>query len=514
MAGANYMGGKRNAARARARDSTGQAHRSHFGKERMRANVLRTGQKGTEPASASSVGISLQHARREQPAISESSSDIQEEHRGARSTRVDAAHQVKDSPRLPIPSRTQSHLKTLGRPQSQVHLCLRLHYAETATAISYRDKIRRLLGITDLSGLSCWKQETRSELKSTDPTRSSAAEIQKSLSGNTRTCSPQSISENSEENVRNEVSSRRNSLTSSCLTHHTPYSQHRQSAGQSSPGCIAPVSDPPVPLLLLPPFHSGPSGVHSTTEAFLSHMTSTSNSPVGSSSRRAETSRLSPGEASTFSLRGHQRNTDIPVWPRTLRDFTIPGDPFPIPYTSQTSSELSPMEKSLSTHRIPEACPSIVFSEDPWLIAAAELNLTTHGIDVLIPEPFSPGRKGVGFDQSGVLVELTPPLVSKFSSPIRTYGRQDEFEDIEFAGIDSGGHSVQTVIPSFCVTCSVAEISCSSCGPPLARLAENFMTFSNSKSSTLKTLVLIAILASPLTLLVPWIISRPLHSLQ
>ncbi|RDX57550.1 hypothetical protein OH76DRAFT_52605 [Lentinus brumalis] len=41
MAGANYMGGKRNAARARGKDAASKAQRSHFGKKRF--EVLRTG---------------------------------------------------------------------------------------------------------------------------------------------------------------------------------------------------------------------------------------------------------------------------------------------------------------------------------------------------------------------------------------------------------------------------------------------------------------------------------------
>ncbi|KAL1949251.1 hypothetical protein VTO73DRAFT_8132 [Trametes versicolor] len=41
MPGANYMGGKRNAARARGKDATGKVQRSHFGKKRF--EILRTG---------------------------------------------------------------------------------------------------------------------------------------------------------------------------------------------------------------------------------------------------------------------------------------------------------------------------------------------------------------------------------------------------------------------------------------------------------------------------------------
>ncbi|KAH9928649.1 uncharacterized protein B0H18DRAFT_1117842 [Fomitopsis serialis] len=71
MAGANYMGGKRNFARARAKDAAGKAQRNHFGKQRL--GVLTKGLSKAHaevPQSTDSgvnaVGkISLAHARRD-----------------------------------------------------------------------------------------------------------------------------------------------------------------------------------------------------------------------------------------------------------------------------------------------------------------------------------------------------------------------------------------------------------------------------------------------------------------
>ncbi|KAH9902817.1 hypothetical protein C8Q73DRAFT_22876 [Cubamyces lactineus] len=74
MPGANYMGGKRNAARARVKDATGKVQRNHFGKKRF--EILRTGlSKGQATTSHAQnvrgglnprAEISLAHAHRTQ----------------------------------------------------------------------------------------------------------------------------------------------------------------------------------------------------------------------------------------------------------------------------------------------------------------------------------------------------------------------------------------------------------------------------------------------------------------
>ncbi|KAH8099998.1 hypothetical protein BXZ70DRAFT_198931 [Cristinia sonorae] len=71
MPGANYMGGRRNAAKARIKDATTRAEKSHFGKQRILATSLnrRSGAPSLVNYSSSAAnlvqGISLAHARRD-----------------------------------------------------------------------------------------------------------------------------------------------------------------------------------------------------------------------------------------------------------------------------------------------------------------------------------------------------------------------------------------------------------------------------------------------------------------
>ncbi|KZT07655.1 uncharacterized protein LAESUDRAFT_758236 [Laetiporus sulphureus 93-53] len=73
MAGANYMGGKRNAARVRAKDATRKAQRTYFGKQKL--GILTKGlsksyDKSARPSGrtgTSAADISLAHAKRFNP---------------------------------------------------------------------------------------------------------------------------------------------------------------------------------------------------------------------------------------------------------------------------------------------------------------------------------------------------------------------------------------------------------------------------------------------------------------
>ncbi|TBU32528.1 hypothetical protein BD311DRAFT_543310 [Dichomitus squalens] len=84
MPGANYMGGKRNAARARVRDAEGKVQRSHFGKKRfevLRAGLSKSGAPKTSLARELRPGppeISLAHARRTQGGSAEGRGYAQE----------------------------------------------------------------------------------------------------------------------------------------------------------------------------------------------------------------------------------------------------------------------------------------------------------------------------------------------------------------------------------------------------------------------------------------------------
>ncbi|KAH9177406.1 hypothetical protein EDB89DRAFT_1543238 [Lactarius sanguifluus] len=67
MTGANYTGGKRNFARARFRDSTRRAQKSHFGRRRLEilSRGLGNAAQPNEEGSSGISGILLEHAQRE-----------------------------------------------------------------------------------------------------------------------------------------------------------------------------------------------------------------------------------------------------------------------------------------------------------------------------------------------------------------------------------------------------------------------------------------------------------------
>ncbi|KAH9033433.1 hypothetical protein EDB84DRAFT_97116 [Lactarius hengduanensis] len=67
MTGANYTGGKRNFARARFRDSTRRAQKSHFGRRRLEilSRGLGNAAQPNEEESSGISGILLEHAQRE-----------------------------------------------------------------------------------------------------------------------------------------------------------------------------------------------------------------------------------------------------------------------------------------------------------------------------------------------------------------------------------------------------------------------------------------------------------------
>ncbi|KAF8841808.1 hypothetical protein BDN67DRAFT_489364 [Paxillus ammoniavirescens] len=70
MAGANYMGGKRNAARARTKDAAGRAQKRHFGRQRLAAALCMTREDRrihlSKPTLSSVLPeIDLAHARRD-----------------------------------------------------------------------------------------------------------------------------------------------------------------------------------------------------------------------------------------------------------------------------------------------------------------------------------------------------------------------------------------------------------------------------------------------------------------
>ncbi|KAG2756968.1 hypothetical protein P692DRAFT_20713473 [Suillus brevipes Sb2] len=69
MTGANYMGGKRNAARARTKDSTSRVQKRHFGQQRLAAALCNTREERGKPEKMSLKSvlhqINLAHAQRD-----------------------------------------------------------------------------------------------------------------------------------------------------------------------------------------------------------------------------------------------------------------------------------------------------------------------------------------------------------------------------------------------------------------------------------------------------------------
>ncbi|KAH7903303.1 hypothetical protein BJ138DRAFT_1131424 [Hygrophoropsis aurantiaca] len=69
MAGANYMGGKRNAAKARTKDKTGRIHKGHFGKQRpasvfsRRENPFQNSIKRSFESVLPEMGLAHAHSR-------------------------------------------------------------------------------------------------------------------------------------------------------------------------------------------------------------------------------------------------------------------------------------------------------------------------------------------------------------------------------------------------------------------------------------------------------------------
>ncbi|RPD61121.1 hypothetical protein L226DRAFT_56940 [Lentinus tigrinus ALCF2SS1-7] len=126
MAGANYMGGKRNAARARVKDAAGKAQRSHFGKKRF--EVLRTGlskggiAKSSKPRNAvkERPEISLAHARWPQHESKQGFVDQKEDVHGLRSPFASPVS-LRRSP--PVPSSASSRSRILRALDAESRSC-------------------------------------------------------------------------------------------------------------------------------------------------------------------------------------------------------------------------------------------------------------------------------------------------------------------------------------------------------------------------------------------------------
>ncbi|OAX39507.1 hypothetical protein K503DRAFT_81269 [Rhizopogon vinicolor AM-OR11-026] len=130
MTGANYMGGKRNAARARTRDSASRLQRRHFGQQRLAAALCNTREEREKPQKMTLElalhEISLAPAQRD-PKITRS---------------VPSTTQTSTSNNVSSTSTTSLDISKRHKPPSKI-----LRALDFSDPISYRDAIDRILSI-------------------------------------------------------------------------------------------------------------------------------------------------------------------------------------------------------------------------------------------------------------------------------------------------------------------------------------------------------------------------------
>ncbi|KAJ7045489.1 hypothetical protein C8F04DRAFT_436190 [Mycena alexandri] len=142
--GANYMGGKRNAARTRCKDTTGRAHKNFFSRQRL--DILSKGLSGRAPSgSTSGLGpritasdIGLSHAKHLAPNL---------DREDAVSRRVDTSTPSRSTH---LTEETRSHMRSSsGSRSSKI-----LEALDTTEPLAMRAAMNKILSIPDLAGLS------------------------------------------------------------------------------------------------------------------------------------------------------------------------------------------------------------------------------------------------------------------------------------------------------------------------------------------------------------------------
>ncbi|KAJ7075143.1 hypothetical protein B0H15DRAFT_956713 [Mycena belliarum] len=144
--GANYMGGKRNAARARSKDATGRRQKTFFSRQRL--DILSKGLAGRAPSGGSSSGygprvtasdIALSHARHPatHPPVAEDQNTIP----------TAVGEPATSIPKIPRNAHKRSSSGSMR--SSKV-----LEALDTTEPIAMRAAISKILSIPDLAGLS------------------------------------------------------------------------------------------------------------------------------------------------------------------------------------------------------------------------------------------------------------------------------------------------------------------------------------------------------------------------
>ncbi|KAJ3996189.1 hypothetical protein F5050DRAFT_1895223 [Lentinula boryana] len=157
MAGANYMGGKRNAAKARVRDSTGRAQKRYFGAQRLNlaANRGTTGRFG-----ANDLGSTLGSVKTNGP--TRSISDIKLAHARQHSSNTDnqitgyIPAPIRISPCTPNSKMRLSKISedSSGSGPRRVKRSKVLQALDTCEPIALRAAMDKILLLQDLAGLS------------------------------------------------------------------------------------------------------------------------------------------------------------------------------------------------------------------------------------------------------------------------------------------------------------------------------------------------------------------------
>ncbi|KAG2107273.1 uncharacterized protein F5147DRAFT_698373 [Suillus discolor] len=154
MTGANYMGGKRNAARARTKDSTGRVQKRHFGQQRLAAALCNTkeGREKPEKMSLKSVlhQINLAHAQRDAK---------------IKGNYPFTAHSISTC------DTSFAHGISFGTPKRRKQPSKILRMLDFSDPVAYRDAIDRILSIplSELIGLPLQGMSSHSDSEDGGP---------------------------------------------------------------------------------------------------------------------------------------------------------------------------------------------------------------------------------------------------------------------------------------------------------------------------------------------------------
>ncbi|KAK0495205.1 hypothetical protein EDD18DRAFT_1354417 [Armillaria luteobubalina] len=135
MAGANYMGGKKNAAKIRSRDAAGRQQKRFFGRQRLNLLSKRRSINSPTPKNQPQPSISLAHAKQNST--------------------------LSLSPRGYIPSPSKPWKSKRDGPSSASSSSKVLEALDTSEPISLRAAMNQILSLPDLAGLSTYKKRKR-----------------------------------------------------------------------------------------------------------------------------------------------------------------------------------------------------------------------------------------------------------------------------------------------------------------------------------------------------------------